>query len=161
MLVQVIDTAMNFRQEAILFLATGLNVGKIPFAPGTFGSLIGVPLGFVLAGLKLTQAIACAALFICFAIWISHVAARVLKEKDPGCIVIDEVAGMMVALIGLPFNLATAVVGFIFFRILDILKPFPIRFLDNRVSGGLGIVADDVAAGIIANLLLRIIFYFF
>ena len=161
MLIQVIDTAMNFRQEAILFLATGLNIGKIPFAPGTFGSLIGVPLGFVLAGLKLTQAIACAALFICFAIWISHIAARMLKKKDPGCIVIDEIAGMMVALIGLPFNSATAVLGFIFFRILDITKPFPIRLLDNRVSGGLGIVADDVAAGIIANLLLRSIFYFF
>ena len=161
MLIQVIDTAMNFRQEAILFLATGLNIGKIPFAPGTFGSLIGLPLGFALAGLKLIQAIACAALFICFAIWISHIAARMLKKKDPGCIVIDEIAGMMVALIGLPFNLSTVVVGFIFFRILDISKPFPIRFLDSRISGGLGIVADDIAAGIIANLLLRIIFYFF
>ena len=161
MLIQVIDTAMNFRQEAILFLATGLNIGKIPFAPGTFGSLIGLPLGFALAGLKLIQAIACAALFICFAIWISHIAARMLKKKDPGCIVIDEIAGMMVALIGLPFNLSTVVVGFIFFRILDITKPFPFRLLDNRVSGGLGIVADDIAAGIIANLLLRIIFYFF
>jgi len=161
MLIQDIDTAMNFKQEAILFLATGLNIGKIPFAPGTFGSLIGLPLGFALAGLKLTQAITCAALFICFAICISHAAARLLNKSDPGCIVIDEIAGMMVTLIGLPFNLVTAAAGFIFFRILDILKPFPIRFLDNRVSGGLGIVADDVAAGIIANLLLRIIFYFF
>ena len=161
MLIQVIETAMNFRQETILFLATGFNIGKIPFAPGTFGSLIGLPLGFGLAGLKLTQAMACAVLFICFAIWISHIAAQILKKKDPGCIVIDEIAGMIVTLIGLPFNLSTAVVGFIFFRILDISKPFPIRFLDNRVSGGLGIVADDIAAGIIANLLLRIIFYFF
>jgi phosphatidylglycerophosphatase A len=161
MLSQVIDTAMNFRQEAILFLATGFNIGKIPFAPGTFGSLLGLPLCFVLAGMTLTQAVACAALFICFAIWISHTAAQLLKKADPGCIVIDEIAGMLVTLIGLPFNPATAVAGFIFFRVLDILKPFPIRFLDNRVSGGLGVVADDVAAGIIANLLLRIIFYFF
>ena len=65
---------------------------------------------------------------------------------------------MVTTLIGLPFNLITVVSGFIIFRLLDILKPFPIRSLDKRVAGGLGVVADDVAAGIIANLLLRIIF---
>ena len=64
---------------------------------------------------------------------------------------------MLVALVGLPFNPITVVIGFIIFRILDILKPFPIRDLDKRIPGGLGVVADDVAAGIITNLLLRII----
>lgn len=151
---------MNLREETIVFLATGFYIGNIPFAPGTFGSLFGLPFCFILAELKLTQAIVGTVLFILFAIWISKNAEKLLKRSDPGCIVIDEIAGMMVALIGLPFNLTTAVIGFILFRILDILKPFPIRILDKRVSGGLGVVADDVVAGIFANLLLRVIIHF-
>ena len=148
---------MNFSEKAAVFLATGFYVGNIPFAPGTLGSLIGLPLCFLLAGVQLSAAIIAALLIIGLAIWIANVAARTLKRKDPGCIVIDEIAGMVVTLIGLPFNLTTAVTGFILFRILDILKPFPIRILDKQVSGGLGIVADDVVAGIFANLSLRII----
>jgi phosphatidylglycerophosphatase A len=148
---------MNFSEKAAVFLATGFYVGNIPFAPGTFGSLIGLPLCFLLAGVQLSAAIIAALLIIGLAIWTANVAARTLKRKDPGCIVIDEIAGMVVTLIGLPFNFTTAVTGFILFRILDILKPFPIRILDKQVSGGLGIVADDVVAGIFANILLRIL----
>lgn len=151
---------MNFSEKAAVFLATGFYVGKIPFAPGTFGSLIGLPLCFLLAGIHLAAAIIAALLIIGLAIWIANAAAKTLKRKDPGCIVIDEIAGMVVTLIGLPFNLTTVVTGFILFRILDILKPFPIRILDKRVSGGLGIVADDVVAGIFANALMRILLFF-
>lgn len=151
---------MNFSEKAAVFLATGFYVGNIPFAPGTFGSLIGLPLCFLLAGIHLAAAIIAALLIIGLAIWIANAAAKTLKRKDPGCIVIDEIAGMVVTLIGLPFNLTTVVTGFILFRILDILKPFPIRILDKRVSGGLGIVADDVVAGIFANALMRILLFF-
>jgi len=150
---------MNFSEKAAVFLATGFYVGNIPFAPGTFGSLIGLALCFLLAGIHLSAAIIAALLIIGLAVWIADVAAKTLKRKDPGCIVIDEIAGMVVTLIGLPFNLTTAVTGFILFRILDILKPFPIRILDKRVSGGLGIVADDVVAGIFANALMRILLF--
>ena len=150
---------MNFSEKAAVFLATGFYVGNIPFAPGTFGSLIGLPLCFLLAGIHLPAAIIAALIIIGLAIWIANVAAKTLKRKDPGCIVIDEIAGMVVTLIGLPFNLTTVVTGFILFRILDILKPFPIRILDKRVSGGLGIVADDVVAGIFANALMRILLF--
>ena len=141
----------------MLFLATGFYIGKIPFAPGTFGTILGLALCFVLAGLKLPWAIGCIVLFIVLAVWIANDAEKLLKKKDPGCIVIDEIAGMAVTLVGLPFNLTTALIGFIIFRILDISKPFPIRALDKRVSGGVGIVIDDVVAGIFANLLLRLI----
>jgi phosphatidylglycerophosphatase A len=150
---------MNFREKAVLFLATGFYVGNIPPAPGTLGSLIGLALCFLLAGIQLPPAIILAVLFIGFAVWIAHAAEKTLKKKDPGCIVIDEVAGMVVTLIGLPFNLTTAVIGFIIFRILDILKPFPIRTLDKRLAGGIGIVADDVVAGIFANIILRVLLY--
>lgn len=148
---------MNFGEKAVMFLATGFYVGNIPLAPGTFGSLIGLPLCFLLAGIQLPPAMITAVLFIGFAVWVSNAAEKILKKKDPGCIVIDEVCGMVVTLIGLPFNLTTAVIGFVIFRILDILKPFPIRTLDKRLSGGIGIVADDVAAGIFANILTRIL----
>ena len=147
---------MNLTNKAAVFLATGFYIGKIPLAPGTFGSLIGLPLCFLLAEIQLSAAIIAVLLIIALAIWISSVAERTLERKDPGCIVIDEIAGMVVTLIGLPFNLTTATIGFILFRILDILKPFPIRILDKRLPGGLGIVADDVVAGIFANVLIRI-----
>jgi phosphatidylglycerophosphatase A len=148
---------MKLREDAVMFLATGFYIGNIPFAPGTFGSLIGLPLCFTLAGMSLAPAVLFTLLFIFFAVYIADAAEKLLKRSDPGCIVIDEMAGMMVTLIGLPFNPITVMIGFIIFRILDILKPFPIRNLDRRIPGGLGVVADDVAAGIIANLLLRII----
>ena len=147
---------MNLTNKAAVFLATGFYIGKIPLAPGTFVSLIGLPLCFLLAEIQLSAAIIAVLLIIALAIWISNVAERTLERKDPGCIVIDEIAGMVVTLIGLPFNLTTATIGFILFRILDILKPFPIRILDKRLPGGLGIVADDVVAGIFANVLIRI-----
>jgi phosphatidylglycerophosphatase A len=148
---------MKLREDAVMFLATGFYIGNIPFAPGTFGSLIGLPLCFALAGISAAAAMLWALFFILFAVWIADVAEKILEQNDPGCIVIDEIAGMVVALVGLPFNPITVVIGFILFRILDILKPFPIRDLDKRIPGGLGVVADDVAAGIITNILLRAI----
>jgi phosphatidylglycerophosphatase A len=148
---------MILKDEAVVFLATGFYVGNIPFAPGTLGSLLGLPLCFFLSAIRLQPAMVLALIFIIFATWIAHVAEKVLKRKDPGCIVIDEIAGMVVALIGLPFNLTTVVCGFIIFRVLDILKPFPIKILDKNISGGIGIVADDVVAGILTNLILRVI----
>jgi phosphatidylglycerophosphatase A len=89
--------------------------------------------------------------------WIAHEAEKILQTKDPGCIVIDEIAGMILTLFGLPFNMMTLILGFVLFRVLDIWKPYPIRFLDKNLSGGVGIVMDDVAAGILSNLVLRII----
>ena len=150
---------MKLREDAVVLLATGFHIGNIPFAPGTLGSLLGLPLGYALAEFAMPVVMICALLFIFFAVWIAHAAEKILKQKDPGCIVIDEIAGMIVTLIGLPFNRVTVVLGFILFRVLDIIKPYPIRNLDKRLPGGLGVVADDVVAGIIANLLLRIIIH--
>ena len=146
---------MKLKDDVVMFLATGFYIGNIPFAPGSFGSLLGLPFSFALTGISLAPAVLCTLLFIFFAIYIADVAEKILKQNDPGCIVIDEIAGMMVTLTGLPFNPITVVIGFILFRILDILKPFPIRYLDKRIPGGLGVVADDLAAGVIAHLFLR------
>jgi phosphatidylglycerophosphatase A len=90
--------------------------------------------------LHLALAVFFVVLFIFFAVRISSAAEKILNKKDPGSIVIDEIAGMLVTLIGLPFNFKTVVLGFILFRTFDILKPFPIRYLEKRVSGGVGVV---------------------
>ena len=82
-----------------------------------------------------------------------------MERNDPGCVVIDEIAGIMVAFWGIEFNALTAITGFFIFRFFDILKPFPIRHIEKRLKGGLGIVMDDVLAGVFGNILLRLILY--
>ena len=148
---------MNFKEKSIMVLATGCFTGYIPFAPGTFGSIVGLPLCFLLSKTKLPVAILFILLFIFFAIWISTEAEKILKQNDPGCIVIDEIAGIMVTFLGLSFNIITVIAGFLIFRFFDILKPFPIRSMERKFAGGTGIVLDDIAAGIFSNLVLRLV----
>ena len=102
------------------------------------------------------QCILVAAL-IFFAVWISGQAEKLLGAKDPGCIVIDEIAGMAVTFLGVSFSVPAAIIGFILFRFFDILKPFPVGYMEKRFSGGLGVVMDDVAAGAMSNVALQVI----
>jgi phosphatidylglycerophosphatase A len=150
---------MKFRERAVLFVATGFFIGTVPFAPGTFGSLIGLPVCFLLSHLNLLESVICILVFILFAMGIASAAEKIIKQRDPGQIVIDEIAGLMVTFAGLPFNLKTVLAGFIIFRVFDILKPFPIRMLERRVGGGSGIVLDDVLAGVYGNLIVRLGIY--
>lgn len=147
---------MLTRDRWILFGATGLGAGKLPLAPGTFGSLVGLFLAWCVSGWHA----ALAGLFILglcgLAVWVSHEAERLLQTRDPALIVIDEIAGMLVACWGLSLSIGAAAVLFILFRLFDILKPFPVGWLDRRLTGGLGIVADDVAAGVLANVIFRL-----
>jgi len=142
-------------------LATGLAAGRIPLAPGTFGSLLGIPIGCGLAELGFSATVLIIGALALSAVWITGEAERLLGQKDAACIVIDEIVGILVALAGMPatpFNLAA---GFTAFRIFDIVKPFPARFIDARAPGGWGIVLDDVVAGAYSNILLRILSVFF
>ena len=152
---------MNVKQKSVMFVATGCFVGNISFAPGTFGSMLGLPLCFLLAKIDWKATLFLTILFVLFSIRIAQAAANILNSEDPGCVVIDEIAGMTVTLIGLPFNMFNVVLGFTIFRAMDILKPYPIRRLEKKLTGGLGIVMDDVAAGICSNIVLRSIFYFY
>ncbi len=149
---------MNFKQKSVMFLATGCFIGNISFAPGTFGSILGLPLCFFLSKIGFSMAVFLTLIFILCAVWIAHEAEKILKTEDPSCIVIDEIAGMILTLTGLPFNIISVSAGFFLFRMLDIWKPYPIRLLERKFSGGTGIVIDDVAAGIFSNLVLRILF---
>jgi phosphatidylglycerophosphatase A len=133
----------------------------MPFAPGSFGTLAGLPVCWLLSRIDSRISFFLIALAIPVAVWIAGEAEKILEKKDPGTIVIDEILGMVLTLAGLPFNAATAGLGFVFFRVLDITKPFPIRLLERKFKGGTGIVFDDIAAGIIANITLRIILQLF
>jgi phosphatidylglycerophosphatase A len=148
---------MNFRDRAVLFLATGFWVGRIPLAPGTYGSLLGIPICFVLAEIGFALMVAATVVFVLFAVWIAGKAERLIRIRDAPCIVIDEMAGIMVTMLGVPLTPLNLAAGFFAFRVLDIIKPFPARFMDAKVSGGWGIVMDDVVAGFYSNLLLRAI----
>lgn len=137
------------------WIATFFGVGRSPVAPGTVGSaaavvvlaLLSVPLGRWAA-----PALAVVATGVGIAA--ADRVARALRAKDPGCIVIDEVAGQAMALAFLPITPATLIAGFALFRVFDIIKPPPCRRLE-RLPGGLGVMADDLAAGVYANLALR------
>ncbi len=148
---------MTFGQRAVMFVATGGFVGYFPKAPGTMGSLVGLLFCLALGSLPRLWAVAGLALLVIIAVGVAHVAANLVGRKDPACIVIDEIAGMAFALAGINLSAATMVAGFLIFRVFDILKPFPVGWLDKRLSGGWGIVLDDIAAGVMANLVLRLV----
>ncbi len=139
-----------------MFLATGAHVGRIPFAPGTFGSLVGLPIAYLFSLAHWPLAVILTAILILLSVRVAHLAEQQLKAKDPGCIVIDEIAGMCVTLLGIPLTLTACVAGFFLFRIFDILKPPPARQMERLLQGGWGVVMDDVTAGIMANIVLRI-----
>jgi phosphatidylglycerophosphatase A len=146
---------MLFRDRWILFLATGCGTGKMPVAPGTFGTLPGLLLAWYVSGWQGgLQAVF--VLFFCgLSVWLAERAERIMAVQDPGAIVIDEIAGMLVACGGITLTVPGALILFALFRFFDVVKPFPVGWLDRRLSGGVGIVADDLAAGLLANLVYR------
>ncbi len=148
-------TAKQILTDPLLFLAFGFGSGLAKKAPGTFGTLAAVPLYCLLAqtGDLIYTLVTVAATVS--GIWICGIAAEKLGEHDFKGIVWDEVAGYLVTLWAFPFNWKTLILGFILFRFFDIIKPWPISWADRRIHGGIGIMLDDILAGIMANLVLR------
>lgn len=140
-----------------ILLATGFYTGYSPFAPGTIGTIIGIPLGFSLSGFSTTSQIVVIVLLFLFFSFISGKAEEILNKKDAPSIVCDEILGFLAAMFLIPYTIFNIVVMFFLFRFFDILKPFPIRTIDQRLKNGYGIVLDDVIAGVYANLVFRII----
>ena len=131
-------------------IATALGAGYSPVAPGTCGTLVTIPLAWALAGLGLLPYLGIVLGVIAIGIWAAGTADRAWGSHDSGRIVIDEVAGYLVtmALVSRG-HWVPLVVGFVVFRVLDITKPPPIRWLDENLPGGFGVVIDDVAAGVL------------
>jgi phosphatidylglycerophosphatase A len=131
-------------------IATALGAGYSPVGPGTCGTAVTVPLAFALAGLPVWQFALVTLAVIGIGIWAADRADRAWGTHDSGRIVIDEVAGYLATMTLVDRgHWAPLVVGFVVFRALDIIKPPPIRWLDENLPGGVGVVLDDVAAGVL------------
>jgi phosphatidylglycerophosphatase A len=135
---------------ALRLVATGAGLGHLPVAPGTAGSLLGAALCFPLLTLPWPVYLGAAILLTVLAVWVAGRVASDAGQPDPAHVVIDEMAGMWVAAIALSPRLYDVAAVFLLFRLMDVVKPAPIPRLE-RLPGGLGIVADDVAAGLLAR----------
>jgi phosphatidylglycerophosphatase A len=138
-------------------LATGFGSGFAPLAPGTAGTLIGIPLYWVLAVMPWPLWLITLLAFTALAWYLSDQAERLFGQKDAQCIVIDEIAGLQWTLFLIAPTVPHVVLGFVLFRFFDIAKPFPARLFQDRLPGGYGVVGDDLAAGIWGNLVLQLL----
>lgn len=149
------------RRRTLLFFSSGFLTGYIPFASGTFATLVAVPLLYPFSWInefQLPQALAFLtflALFSGLSIWLADVAEATYVEKDSHKIVIDEIAGYFVAMTFIPYRWPHLLAAFVLFRVFDVVKPPPIRKLQD-LHGGLGIVIDDVLAGALACVVVHI-----
>jgi phosphatidylglycerophosphatase A len=149
-----VAAAATLSDRAATVIATGFGAGYSPIAPGTAGSLVGLALFWPLQlAAPWVQVVVTAAAYLAGVTASARLAQR-LGRKDPGAAVVDEVVGMWLSLLFLPFTPATAVAAFLLFRVFDVFKPYPARQLES-LPGGWGIMTDDVVAGIYANLVLR------
>ncbi len=144
----------------IMIIATGFYSGYLPKAPGTWGSLVGLALFFLLHTLSLEVYLAVVTGIFIIGTFAAGEAEKIMDRKDPGLFVIDEIVGMLITMIAIPATPLAMTLGFILFRIFDIWKPFPIRLIDQRLHGGLGIMLDDVVAGIYSLIILQLVIRF-
>jgi phosphatidylglycerophosphatase A len=141
-----------------LFFVTGAGTGYLPWAPGTAGTLVAIPLSLGLnriAGASLYLALLTLVAFIAVASWLCKKGEEIFQAKDCSKIVIDEIAGFMVANFASPAGLKPAILAFLLFRFFDIIKPYPARRAE-RISGGLGVILDDLIAGVYAFAIVRL-----
>lgn len=132
------------------FLSLGFGSGLAPIAPGTFGTLAAMPLYWTLMSLDLTVYLVVVLVLGLLGIALCAYTAKVLGVHDHSAIVWDEVVGYLITMAAAPAGWVWWLGGFVLFRLFDILKPWPIRWIDRRVHGGLGIMLDDVLAGLLA-----------
>ena len=149
----------NFQlSNPIHFLALGFGSGLAPKAPGTFGTLAAVPVFFLAMNLANLYYLLLLIVMSIAGVYICGKAAKDAGVHDHGAIVWDEIVGFMITMYLIPVNWLTVLVGFALFRFFDILKPWPISYLDKNCHGGLGIMLDDIVAGIAAWACMMLIF---
>ncbi|ABK43016.1 phosphatidylglycerophosphatase [Magnetococcus marinus MC-1] len=140
------------RDRITMLIATVGGSGWSPKAPGTMGTIASLPIAWAAMSLGPNSHLAVLLLVCSIGWWSSHRAITLLGKKDPGAVVIDETAGLLLTLLFVPLANLNLLLGFLLFRFFDILKPWPIRWLDQHVHGGLGIMLDDLLAGIFAGI---------
>ncbi|MDX1561570.1 MAG: phosphatidylglycerophosphatase A [Gammaproteobacteria bacterium] len=151
--------ALNLLRDPVHLFALGFGSGLSPWAPGTCGSLLALPLAWALTLYSPLVAAGIVAVFVVAGIWVCGESARRLGVHDHPAIVWDEIAAMCLVALAIPSGLVWLALGFIAFRIFDIFKPWPIRDLDHRLAGGLGIMLDDVVAAVYAAASVRLVEY--
>ncbi len=143
------------------FVATGLYTGYLPVAPGTWATvLIGVPLCIGLKYLGEIPFLITLFGILALSVFSSGFVEKELEEKDPRFVVIDEVAGFLTSMILVPISVTHVLCACVFFRLFDIVKPYPIRAIEQRFPGGWGITLDDVLAGLYAGLCVHLVSFF-
>ncbi len=138
------------------FLSLGFGSGLSTVAPGTAGTLVAIPLYYLLQGFSLGTYLGVTLVVTLLGIWFCDVTAKVLGVHDHSGIVWDEIAGYLITMIAAPSGWSWIITGFLLFRFFDVLKPWPIGWLDRQVHGGLGIMLDDVVAGLMSLAVIQI-----
>lgn len=136
-------------QGPTVFLATGFGVGYCPKIPGTAGTLLGVVLYFGLSAYSWSVYVLALGIMLVIGVWLCEQAMETFGDPDPKEVVWDEITGYLVAMAAAPRSLAWAVAGFVLFRFFDIVKPGPVGWAERRFSGGVGIMLDDLLAGVL------------
>lgn len=147
-------TPKQILSDPVLFLAFGFGSGLAKKAPGTFGTLAAIPVYYLFAQTGIISYSLLTVIATVAGIWICGIAAEKLAEHDFGGIVWDEIAGFLITMWLVPFSWKAVVLGFVLFRLFDIVKPWPIKWIDRKVQGGFGIMLDDVLAAVFAGALL-------
>jgi phosphatidylglycerophosphatase A len=146
-------------KEIILFIAQGGYAGRFPVAPGTAGTVVGILLYLLIMGLPAIGYLVVCVLAAGIGTWAAGEAEKLLGKKDAPSIVIDEIAGFLLAMFMIPPTWGAIIAGFFVFRFFDILKPWPLRNLE-KMHGGAGVMLDDIGAGIYTNIVLQVSMHF-
>ena len=149
---------MTSRKPFVILASTFFYVGYLPLIPGTFGSIAGLFLFYLVKNnwpfyLLVTSAL------ITLGFLVSGEAERIFNKKDARYIVIDEVTGMLLSLAFIPYDLRLVIIAFFLFRLLDTLKPFPAGRIEG-LKGGAGVMGDDIIAGLYTNIILQVVLRF-
>lgn len=152
-------TATELLLHPIHFFSLGFGTGCAPKAPGTFGTLAAVPVYLLCQNLSLTVYLLLTLVLFVIGIWLCQVTADAMGLHDAPAIVWDEIVGYLITMIAAPPGVIWVVCGFVLFRLFDIWKPWPIRVIDSKVHGGLGIMLDDVLAAVFALICMQLLIY--
>jgi len=147
-------------EKLIKVIATGAGSGYAPFAPGTMGTVAGIPVYLLLTRLSWTFYLISILVITFLAFYISREGEKIFNEKDSPRIVIDEIVGFQLTMFLVHPTVLHVLMGFFLFRLFDIVKIFPARYLQDSLPGGYGIVIDDVVAGMYSNIILLIVIKF-
>ena len=147
-------------KDPVMLIAAGFGSGLAPKAPGTAGTLVAIPLYLLMQPLPLISYLLITTCLFIAGIWICAYTAEKLGVHDHPSIVFDEIVGYLITMVAAPAGWHVIMVGFVLFRLLDAIKPWPISWFDRNITGGMGIMVDDVVAGIVALAIIQGLHYF-